>query len=353
MRIIEIAAAQLLFMEVPDHAAVSLAMAAIVSDRHATRYKALANAVLRRIARERVALLANLDPTVDTPAWLLARWTAARGAETARRIAEAHHVEPGLDVTAKADPQTWASRLEGVVLPTGTIRTLAAGPVTALAGFTEGAWWVQDAAASLPGRLFGSIAGLRVADLCAAPGGKTAQLAHAGAHGVAVDAAPDRLRRLHGTLDRLHLTAEVVQADVLDWQPGEAFDAILLDAPCTATGTIRRHPDIPYLKRPSDIGALAAIQSRLIARAVSLLKPGGTLVYATCSLEPEEGEAHVEPTLARLPVTLAPVSPAELPGLAGAIMANGTVRTLPFSLAAASPRLSGLDAFFILRLQRP
>ncbi len=352
MPIIEIAAAQLLFMDIPDHAAVSLAMAEVTADKVAIRYKALANAVLRRITRERAELVASLDPSLNMPAWLRDRWTATYGAETARRIAEALVTEPALDLTVRSDPATWAERLNGVALPTGSVRLDEVGPIPALAGYAEGAWWVQDAAASLPARLLGNVAGKRVADLCAAPGGKTAQLAAAGASVVAVDLSADRLKRLTSTLQRLNLSAEVVAADVLTWQPAERFDAILLDAPCTATGTIRRHPDIPYLKRPADIPPLAALQARMIEHAVSLLNPGGTLVYATCSLEPEEGEAHVAATLARLPVTLSPVEPDELPGLPEAITSAGTLRTFPFDLPMATPRLSGLDAFFVMRLKR-
>jgi 16S rRNA (cytosine967-C5)-methyltransferase len=352
MRILEVALTQLLFMEVADHAAVSLAMADVAADQVATRYKGLANAVLRRVARERDAILATLDPALNTPPWLATRWAKAYGDDGARRIAAAHLVEPALDLSVRSDPAGWAERLGGIALPTGTVRVAASGPVTALPGYEEGAWWVQDAAAALPARLLGDVAGKRVADLCAAPGGKTAQLANAGASVVAVDQSAERLERLTATLARLRLTAEVVRADVLAWQPAEKFDAILLDAPCTATGTIRRHPDIPYLKRGSDIAPLATLQARLIERAAALLKPGGTLVYATCSLEPEEGEAHLAQTLARLPLRLAPVMPAELPGLAEAITPAGTVRTLPYLLPMEPGRLSGLDAFFVMRLQK-
>jgi 16S rRNA (cytosine967-C5)-methyltransferase len=352
MRILEVAAAQLLFMEVADHAAVSLAMAEIAADRLAMHYKALANAVLRRIARERDSLLANIDPVVDTPAWLYERWSRNYGEETARRIAEAHRSEAPLDLSVKSDAAGWAGKLGGTVLPTGTVRLVAPGPVEALPGFGDGAWWVQDAAAALPARLLGNVAGKRVADLCAAPGGKTAELVVAGASVVAVDIAPERIARLRATLDRLDLTAEVVKADVLVWRPQERFDAVLLDAPCSATGTIRRHPDIPYLKRAADMANLAALQSQMIERAVDLLKPGGTLVYATCSLEPEEGEAHVAATLARLPVALLQVAPAELPGLEEAIRDDGTVRTMPFHLPSPAPGHGGLDAFFVMRLKK-
>ena len=208
---------------------------------------------------------------------------------TARAIAAANGQEPALDLTVKSDPESLAAQLGGRVLPTGTVRTIAHGTMTALPGFAEGAWWVQDAAAALPARLVGAVAGLRVADLCAAPGGKTAQLAAAGASVTAVDRAPARLNRLRENLTRLSLQAELVCADVEEWQ-AEPFDAVLLDAPCSSTGTIRRHPDIPWLKQAADITKLAAFQSRLLDRAVALTKPGGTLVYCTCSLEPEEGE---------------------------------------------------------------
>ena len=253
------------------------------------RYAGLVNAVLRRLAREGAERLAALDPAVlDTPPWLMARWSENYGEATARAIAGAHGHEPALDLTVKSDPETWAVRLDGRVLPTGSVRTVAHGAVTSLPGFAEGAWWVQDAAAALPARLFGNVDGLRVADLCAAPGGKAAQLAAAGARLTAVDRSPARLERLRGNLARLSLTAEFVCADVEEWT-AEPFDAVLLDAPCSSTGTIRRHPDVPWLKQPSDVATLAALQRRLIARAAALTKPGGILVYCTCSLEPEEG----------------------------------------------------------------
>jgi 16S rRNA (cytosine967-C5)-methyltransferase len=348
-RILEVAAAQILFMEVADHAAVSLAVDQVSADREARRYKALANAVLRRMARERDGLLVDLDnPGVDTPAWLWARWSETYGSDTAAAIAAAHRVEPALDLTVKADPEAWAARLGGIVLPTGAVRLVPSGPVEGLAGFAEGEWWVQDAAAALSARLLGNVSGKRVADLCAAPGGKAAQLAHAGAHVTAVDISEQRLVRLRENLERLRLSAETVAADILAWQPAGLFDAVLLDAPCTATGTIRRHPDIPWLKRPSDVVALAALQARMIERAVGLLKPGGVLVYCTCSLEPEEGESH-GPMLARLGLTPIPISASEVGGLAEALTPDGSVRTLPCHLPNAEPRLSGLDGFFITR----
>ena len=211
-----------------------------------------------------------MRPALDTPAWLLARWTETYGAETAHAIAAANGREPALDITVKSDPEFWAAKLDGRVLPTGSVRTIAHGAVTALPGFAEGAWWVQDAAAALPARLFGDINGRRVADLCAAPGGKTAQLAAAGALVTAVDRAPARLNRLRENLARLSLQADLVCADATEWLPDENFDAVLLDAPCSSTGTIRRHPDVPWLKSTADIAKLSGLQRRLIDRASAL-----------------------------------------------------------------------------------
>ncbi len=349
-------AAQILFLDVPDHAAVDLAVRLVQADRHAARFAGLTNAVLRRLAREGTARLAALDAVgFDTPAWLLARWRKTYGEATARAIAAANSHEPALDLTVKNAAEGWAKRLDGRVLPTGTVRTIAHGPVTALPGFAEGQWWVQDAAAALPARLFGEkIAGLRVADLCAAPGGKTAQLAAAGAKVTAVDRAPARLDRLRQNLARLKLAADLVCADVTTWTPERAdFDAVLLDAPCTATGTIRRHPDVPWLKRESDIAALAAVQGRLIGHALALTRPGGMLIYCTCSLEPEENENAVAALLAReRGAQRLPIAAEEASGRAEFITAAGDLRTLPCHFPDADSRFAGLDGFYAARLLR-
>lgn len=347
-------AAQLLFLDVPDHAAVTLAVETAARDRRARRYSGLVNAVLRALARAREEILAAQDgAALSTPSWLMARWSRTYGAETARAIALAHLVEPALDLTVRADAAGWARRLGGIVLPTGTVRLLAHGPVDRLEGFTEGAWWVQDAAAALPARLLGDVAGWRVADLCAAPGGKTAQLAAAGAHVTAVDISEPRLARLRGNLERLGLTAASVAADALTWQPEASFDAVLIDAPCSSTGTIRRHPDVQHLKRESDVAALGALQRALLDRAIEITRPGGTIVYSTCSLEPEEGEALIEAALAAgAPIARRPVTAAEIGGLAEAITPAGDLRTLPCHLPHSEPRLSGLDGFFAARLVR-
>jgi 16S rRNA (cytosine967-C5)-methyltransferase len=351
--ILLIGAAQIFWLDVPDHAAVDLAVRLAQADRRAARYPGLVNAVLRRMARDGRAALASLDTAaLDTPAWLMARWTGAYGDATARAIAAMHAEEPSLDLTVKHDPDGWAARLRGRVVPSGAVRTVAHGPVSLLPGYAEGAWWVQDAAAALPVRLLGDAAGRRVADLCAAPGGKTAQLAAAGAKVTAVDRSPARLARLRENLARLGLVAETVEADVLEWE-AEPFDAVLLDAPCSSTGTIRRHPDIPWLKQEADIAAMASLQARLLDRAAALVRPGGTLVYCTCSLEPEECEFPVAALLARTPgLARRPVAPAELAGEAEFVTPAGDLRTLPCHWPDPDPRMAGLDGFYAARLVR-
>jgi 16S rRNA (cytosine967-C5)-methyltransferase len=346
-----VGAAQILFFDVPDHAAVDLGVRLVQADRQAAHFAGLVNAVLRRLAREGGARLAELDTaTLDTPKWLMDRWVAAYGEPTARAIAAANASEPALDLTVKSDPAGWAERLGGWVLPTGSVRLIAHGAVTALPGFAEGAWWVQDAAAALPVRLLGNVAGLRVADLCAAPGGKAAQLAAAGAHVTAVDRSPARLARLDDNLKRLSLTAELVCADVAEWEAAP-FDAVLLDAPCSSTGTIRRHPDVPWLKQPADIEKLAGLQRRLIERAARLTKPGGTLVYCVCSLEPDEGEVIVDDLLAReTSVRRVPVDAGEICGRAEFVTREGDLRTLPCHLPDPDSRRAGLDGFYAARL---
>jgi 16S rRNA (cytosine967-C5)-methyltransferase len=349
-----IGAAQILFLEVPDHAAVDLAVRLVRENRKALHFAGLVNAVLRRIAREGKERIAALDaPVLDTPSWLMARWIRTYGEATAHAIAAANGREPALDLTVKSDAETWAAKLDGRVLPTGSVRTVVHGAVTALPGFDEGAWWVQDAAAAIPARLLGNVAGLRVADLCAAPGGKTAQLVAAGAKVTAVDRAPARLKRLQDNLTRLSLEAELVCADVAEWTAEQPFDAVLLDAPCTSTGTIRRHPDVPWLKRAADVTSLAASQRRLLDRAITLIKPGGTLVYCTCSLEPEEGTDVVADLLAReQSVRRVPLVAAEVFGQSDFINRDGDLRTLPCHFTDADSRFAGGDGFYAARLEK-
>ncbi len=348
-----IGAAQILWMDVPDHAAVDLSVRLVQSDRRAARYAGLVNAVLRRCAREGSALVEEVAAqSLDLPPWLLARWSAHYGEATAREMARALGHEPSLDLTVKSDATQWASRLHGETLPTGTVRMLLHGSVTMLPGFAEGQWWVQDAAAALPARLFGDVKGKSIADLCAAPGGKTAQLAHAGAHVTAIDRSPARVVRLRENLARLSLQAETVVADAVEWAgPAEGFDGILVDAPCTSTGTIRRHPDVAWLRQESDVTAMTVLQQRLLRKSVTLLKPGGTLIYCTCSLEPEEGEQGVAALLAAEPaLRRVPIEAPEVAGLSEILTPEGDLRTLPSHLPNADPKLGGLDGFFAARL---
>ena len=346
-------AAQILLLQTPDHAAVDMSVRLVQADRRAKHFAGLVNAVLRRVARDGVQQLAGIDtPLLDTPDWLMARWVKNYGADTARAIAVANRHEPALDLSVKGDPAGWAEKLGGRVVPTGSVRAEVHGPVPSLPGYADGAWWVQDAAAALPARLLGDVAGRSVADLCAAPGGKTAQLAAAGALVTAVDRAPKRLERLQQNLLRLGLAADIVTADVTAWRGGP-FDAVLLDAPCSSTGTIRRHPDIPWLKRESDIVALADLQRRLLASAFECVKPEGVLVYCICSLEPEEGIDVVREFLAREPRAVRrPIAGDEVCGQDDWLTPDGDLRTLPCHWPDADSRMAGLDGFFAARLSR-
>lgn len=349
-QVLRLGAAQLLFLGTPPHAAVDTSVR-LVEGAGLHHLKGLVNAVLRRIARDGAALLGDRDPArLNTPVWLWESWTAAYGEEATRAIAAAHLIEAPLDLTTRADADFWAGRLEAEKLPTGTLRRTGGGHIAELPGFAEGAWWVQDAAATLPARLLGEIAGKRVADLCAAPGGKTMQLCAAGAQVTAVDISARRMVRVGENLARAGLSAELVTADAAKWTPAERFDAILLDAPCSGTGTLRRHPDIAWLKDEEDVGRLTLTQDRLLLHAVELLKPGGRLVYAVCSLQEDEGPARIEALLARdRRLKRMPVQPAELPGLESAVTPQGDVRTLP----SMWPERGGLDGFYIARLQLP
>ncbi len=335
--VLRLGAAGLLLLDTPAHAAVATAVA-LARTRRLTPFAGLVNAVLRRVAAAGQAGLDGLDgPRLDTPAWLWTSWGKA-----ARAIAEAHGREAPLDLSIRPG----ATVPDGAeTLPTGSVRLPPGTRVQDLPGFNEGAFWVQDAAAALPARLLAAQPGERVADLCAAPGGKTAQLAATGAQVIAVERDTHRLRRLHENLARLQLPVEVVQADAMQWTPPAPLDAVLLDAPCSATGTIRRHPDVMRLKRPRDIAELAAGQDRLLAAATAMLRPGGRLVYATCSLQPEEGPARVVGLPGLRPD---PVRPDEVAGLYDAITPEGHVRTHP----GLWPGRGGMDGFFIARFVR-
>lgn len=346
---LRLGAAQLLFLEVSPHAAIDSMVSLLDHSRYAG-FKGLVNAILRRLTREGEVLLAAQDAAaLNLPDWLWHSWVKAYGEETARAVAAANLTDPPLDIQPRTDGALWAERLEGRLLATGTIRRGFGGSIVELPGYEEGAWWIQDAAASLPARLLGEVAGKSVIDLCAAPGGKTAQLAAAGAAVTAVDRSAKRMERLDRNMRRLGLAVTAIAADATSWRPGAPVDAVLLDAPCSATGTIRRHPDVALGKTPADIAKLAALQDRLLVNALAMLKPGGVLVYATCSLQPEEGEQRIEALLAAgADAARLPVNAAEIGGWAECVTAAGDLRTLPCHLAAEG----GLDGFFAARLQR-
>ncbi len=350
--ILTIAAAQLLFMEVSPHAVIDLSVDLAKQDKKAQHFSGLINAVLRKISTDGKAALENLDgPRLNTPDWLWEQWVAAYGDKATRDIATAHLLEAPLDISVNGKPEYWSQRLGGELLPTGTIRLMSSGRnVQELPGFNEGEWWVQDAASALPARLFGGVEGKSVLDLCAAPGGKTAQLASAGAIVTAVDDSVLRMNRLRENLARLKLSATTVVADVLSLPAGTLYDNVLLDAPCSATGTIRRHPDLVYLKSPRQLDGLIHLQEKMLTHAAGLVRPGGRLVYCTCSLSLLEGERQVFKFLrAHEEFELSPITPEDLALQAQFITPAGLMRCLP-SMAIGNS--SGLDGFFAARLRR-
>ncbi len=353
-----VASAQILILKTPPHAAISLAVEHCRTRRATRRFDKLANAVLRRVSEHGSERFATLDRVrMMIPDWLWARWVETYGEEQTREMVTAMRAVPPLDLSLKSplEAEAWAERLNGNVLPTGSIRLSGGGRIEELEGYDEGAWWIQDTAAALPVKLLGSVAGLSVLDMCAAPGGKTAALASAGAHVTALDQSEARLGRLRENLTRLGLQAEIVCADASVWKDdkAEGFDAVLVDAPCTATGTIRRHPDILHLKRESDVAQLADLQSVILQHAATLVKPGGVLVYCTCSLEPEEGEQQVKAFLEKqTEFAHEPLMSDKDDMLAPFLTAEGNLRTLPIHLPADVPELGGLDGFFAARFRR-
>lgn len=343
--VLRIGTTQILFMDVPDHAAVDEAVSLTSIDR----FKGLVNAVLRRVANEGPALVANQDPArLNTPDWLWESWQTTYGLSAVQAIAEQHLLEPPLDLWVPRNRDAWTRRLDAQELLTGTLRRPLAD-VRYLMGFTHGAWWVQDAAASLPARLFGDVHGRTVVDLCAAPGGKTMQLAAMGAQVVAIDRSANRMRRVRENLDRVGLSARLMEMDALTWVPEKPAEMILLDAPCSATGTIRRHPDIPHLKGPDDLEKLTALQDKLLRHALDHLAPGGFLVFCTCSLQPEEGPERIAAVCeARADVERMPINPDEIDGFEEAVTRDGDIRTLP----CIWPEFGGMDGFYAARLRK-
>ncbi|WP_184450547.1 RsmB/NOP family class I SAM-dependent RNA methyltransferase [Rhizobium sp. BK538] len=352
--VLAIAAGQILYLDVPDHAAVDLAVEQSNQDPRNRRFAKLVNAVLRRLGREKEDVLAEINAIPVMPEWFLKRLEKAYGKERARSISESQLEPAAIDLTVKTDARSWAQRLGGLVLPTGGVRLAAfEGGIPSLEGFAEGAWWVQDAAASIPAQLFGDLAGKRVADLCAAPGGKTAQLILAGGDVTAVEQSENRIKRLRANLDRLALSGETVASDLTKYQPAELFDAILLDAPCSSTGTTRRHPDVLWVKGPDDIAKLAALQERLLRHAITLLKPGGTIVFSNCSLDPTEGEEVAARVLSDTPMLeRVAIDAKRWPGLESAISHLGEFRTTPDMLEVPAGFAGGLDGFYAVVMRR-
>lgn len=347
------AAAQILFLDAADHAAVDLAVRATRLEPKTAGFAGLVNAVLRNLARRREEFLTLAESgEFDAPPWLALRWRRVYGEKAAKAIVAMQMQEPPLDLSVKSDAALWAARLDGVLLPTGSVRLLTHAAIGELPGYDEGEWWVQDAAAALPARLVNAKADERVLDMCAAPGGKTAQLALTGAKVTALDRSAERLKLLTANLDRLRLHADVAVADAAGYN-APAFDAILIDAPCSATGTIRRNPDVAWIKKPGDIEALAALQAKMLDRAAILAAPQGRIVYCACSLEPEEGETQIAAFLRRNPdFRRAPINPEAEGILPEFVNADGDLRTLPHYLPNENPRLAGLDGFFAARVER-
>ena len=345
--ILRLGIAQLLFLRTPPHAAVATSVD-LAHARGFLSHKGLVNAVLRRLSLEGPGRLECQDAArLNTPDWLWASWSRAYGEGCTRAIADAHLKEAPLDLTLRGDDESWCEKLHATKLPTGSLRRVGGGSVAALPGYAEGAWWIQDAAASLPVRLFAGVAGSEVVDLCAAPGGKTAQLANAGARVTAIDRSPRRLERLVANLGRLGLPVSAMAADALTWRPDHPVDAVLLDAPCSATGAIRRHPDVLHLKQKEDVARLAVVQENLLRAAADMLRPGGTLVYCTCSLEPEEGPERVAALLrSGAPLAHLPIAPDQIGAPAEWVTSEGELRTLPCHLAEQD----GIDGFYAARL---
>jgi 16S rRNA (cytosine967-C5)-methyltransferase len=346
--ILAIAAAQILFLDIPDHSAVDLAVEQARRDPRSSRFANLVNALLRRLVREKETVLDGPRKRVPVfPGWFQDRLEQVYGPDIAWDIGRSFLELAPIDLTVKAEPEHWAKVLGGAVLPTGSVRLEKFdGSVADLEGFADGAWWVQDAAAAIPARLMGDIEGKRVADLCAAPGGKTAQLIVQGGEVTAVEQSASRIKRLKSNLERLGLKAELKQTRLEDFEPEELFDAILLDAPCSSTGTIRRHPDVVWTKGLADVEKLADVQYRLLDSAFALLKPGGRMVFSNCSLDPLEGEDLIEKFLAVHPeIERVAISRQDWPGLEEAINARGEFRTTP-------AMLGGMDGFFAVVLRR-
>ncbi|WP_455466011.1 RsmB/NOP family class I SAM-dependent RNA methyltransferase [Bartonella sp. B39] len=357
--LLHVSVAQILYLDIPDHAAIDLAVRVAKIDPRLRRFSGVVNALLRNVARE-AGVLRQQAPVIEgVPAWFGQLLVSTYGAENADQILAIQSVEPPLDLTVKSDSVGWAKRLGGVVLPNDSVRLSNLDcAVSDLPGYADGAWWVQDFAAALPACLLGSIRGKRVADLCASPGGKTAQLALQGADVTAVDMSANRLKRLKENMKRLHFSVNTWQGDVRNFHPAQLFDAVLLDAPCSSTGTIRRHPDVLWTKSMDDVVKLAALQYDLLLAAIALVKKDGRIVFSNCSLAREEGEDLVEKILsARGDIVLEPICKEEMGELAHLLSSAGILRTTPADFChknfnAEKKMLLGMDGFFAARFRK-
>ncbi len=350
MALLQSGAAQLIYLDTPVHAAVGETVKIFKSRPNLKGFSGMANAVLRRVSENGKKLAAHIAPQENIPKWLRRSWEDSYGRTITRKMALALLADPPLDISVKKDPELWAKKLEAEYLPGGTLRRPKIGDVSALPGFSEGEWWAQDIAASLPAKLWGPLEGQSVLDMCAAPGGKTLQLATAGAQVTAIDRSERRAKRISENLARTGLEADIIISDALDYSPETIlFDKILLDAPCSATGTFRRHPDVIYNKTPKDIEALAKIQDTLLEKAASLVRPGGEIIYCTCSLQPEEGEDRVLQFLQNMPdFRLIPILADSWSDLEMQHSTEGFVRSFPHFLSDRG----GMDGFFIARIIR-
>ena len=347
---LQTATAQLLYLGTPAHAAVGETVSMLKSRGSSKGFANMANAVLRNIVDQGPELAGAQPPKINIPGWIRGEWERAYGRQAGRKMSAQLMKDPVLDISVKSDPSGWAEKLGGEVIGASTVRLGKIGDVPALEGFNDGEWWAQDVAATLPVEILGDITGKRVLDMCAAPGGKTMQLAARGALVTALDKSEGRLERVKQNLERTKLTADIVCADALDWAPeGELFDVILLDAPCSATGTFRRHPDVLYNRTPKDVSNLVRLQDKLLAKAADFVKPGGALIYCTCSLMPKEGQPRVDTFLQNVPdfrlIPILEVSGLALPKDA---FSGGSLRSLPYYLEDKG----GMDGFFIAQLER-
>jgi len=343
-------AAQILFLGTPPHAAVGETVAMLKSRGSSKGFANMANAVLRRVTEQGPALSGALPPKANIPGWIRGGWEREFGRHAGRKLAAQLMRDPVLDLTVKSDAKGWAEKLGGELIGASTVRLDKIGDVTALEGFEAGEWWAQDIAASLPVQILGDVKGKRVLDLCAAPGGKSMQLAARGAIVTAIDKSEGRLVRVAENLKRTNLPVNVHCADVLEFEPDTAdFDIVLLDAPCSATGTFRRHPDVLYNRSPKDVANLVRLQDKLLARAAKFVCPGGVLLYCTCSLQTEEGAPRITKFLQSVPdFRLIPTL--AIPGLVlpETAFSGGYVRSIPYFHAEKG----GMDGFFIALLER-